>query len=376
MLKKIYFPNLNSLRFIAASFVILCHIDGYRVVFGEKKVINHPINKAGELGVVLFFVLSGFLITYLLLNEKVVSKGVSIKKFYLKRILRIWPLYFLIVFLGFFVWNKIDFLNIPDRTHLLNNNFYIKLSLFLAILPNIALKLFPPIAFTAQTWSIGVEEQFYLIWPHLINKFKNAYATLIAAIGFYLLVKFIFIQLIQNEVLIFDKILSIWNVININSMAIGGLAAAVLFEKNKFLLKLLFHKSTQIIVYTLAITCIYKGFKFPYYLDIEFYSGLFAVIIINLAGNPKTIINLENPILSYLGKISYGIYMFHILTIVIALKLFNFNMAMVYPFVFLTSIAISSISYHFFESKFTRLNIGRLPGDSSKIKEQKVSIYQ
>lgn len=62
------------------------------------------------MGVIFFFVLSGFLITYLLLEERRVSATVSIKKFYMRRILRIWPLYYLIVILGLFVFRTFHFL--------------------------------------------------------------------------------------------------------------------------------------------------------------------------------------------------------------------------------------------------------------------------
>jgi peptidoglycan/LPS O-acetylase OafA/YrhL len=84
-MNKVYFPNLNGLRFFAAFSVMLYHF------FGEG-LIN------GHYGVVLFFVLSGFLITYLLFEEKEKFGKIEIKKFYFRRILRIWPLYYLVYF--------------------------------------------------------------------------------------------------------------------------------------------------------------------------------------------------------------------------------------------------------------------------------------
>ena len=63
---------------------------------------NKLIIELGGLGVIFFFVLSGFLITYLLLKEKEQTGTVNVKKFYARRVLRIWPLYFFIVLLGFF----------------------------------------------------------------------------------------------------------------------------------------------------------------------------------------------------------------------------------------------------------------------------------
>src|ERR1700741_1011871 len=117
---KVYFPGLNGLRFIAVAVVIISH------VFQLCKLLKiETTNKAlsayfpGKFGVILFFVLSGFLITYLLLKEEEVTGRISIRDFYKRRILRIWPLYFLIVIICFFILTRIHFFDIPSLTHLL-----------------------------------------------------------------------------------------------------------------------------------------------------------------------------------------------------------------------------------------------------------------
>src|SRR5262245_23508948 len=107
--EKIYFPNLNGLRFIAAFLVIIHHLEQFKLTFKMDNYWNVPfIEPIGRLGVVLFFVLSGFLITYLLLAEENIKGGISIKSFYVRRILRIWPLYFLIVLLGLWILPNIS----------------------------------------------------------------------------------------------------------------------------------------------------------------------------------------------------------------------------------------------------------------------------
>ena len=97
--KKIFFPNLNGVRAIAAFMVIVYHVEDIKELFGLPNFPHHdPMgNDLGGLGVTLFFVLSGFLITYLLLNEKSACGTVSLRDFYIRRVLRIWPLYYLIV---------------------------------------------------------------------------------------------------------------------------------------------------------------------------------------------------------------------------------------------------------------------------------------
>ena len=103
---KLYFPNLNGLRFIAACFVIINHVEQLKRYYHIGDGILPEFAKIiGKLGVMLFFVLSGFLITYLLLSEEKSSGKIYIRKFYIRRLLRIAPLYLLLIFLIFFVIN-------------------------------------------------------------------------------------------------------------------------------------------------------------------------------------------------------------------------------------------------------------------------------
>ncbi|MBL0102606.1 MAG: acyltransferase [Bacteroidetes bacterium] len=98
MTNKIHFPGLNGLRFIAAFLVLVHHNERIKLRLGlENFWESQFIIVVGKLGVILFFVLSGFLITYLLLKEEKKTGSIHVKQFYIRRILRIWPLYFLIM---------------------------------------------------------------------------------------------------------------------------------------------------------------------------------------------------------------------------------------------------------------------------------------
>src|SRR5690349_20307522 len=102
---KIYFKNLDSIRFIAAMMVFLQHgiSLSYRYLPIKNTVWEKLLNTIsnGGTGVSIFFVLSGFLITYLLISEHELKTKISLKNFYIRRVLRIWPLYFLVVFFSF-----------------------------------------------------------------------------------------------------------------------------------------------------------------------------------------------------------------------------------------------------------------------------------
>lgn len=359
-LNKIYFPNLNGIRFVAAFLVIIHHIEQFKSILGYKNNWGNPtIQQIGPLGVILFFVLSGFLITYLLLVEEKQTKTISIKSFYMRRILRIWPLYYFIILLSFFVLSNIPFFNLGEWSEMIFNDLSYKLVFFILFLPNIALLIFPPVPYASQSWSVGVEEQFYLIWPILMKNFTNKKQLLLAIIICYLLIKIFFFPVFEtyvfwNETL--EKTKAIFNSFSIDCMAIGGLFAVFLFEKNK-ILKLFFSKYVQITTILILTVLIFKGVEIPY-ANFEFYAVLFGVIIINLAANKNTLIKLENNIFHYLGKISYGIYMFHPIAIILTLKvLYKYNISNIYVQIVLTSlvtISISSISYKYFESYFIK----------------------
>ena len=108
---RVYFPNLNGVRFLAALVVIIHHVEMGKFWFGQPNIYDKSFvgGVFGQLGIIMFFVLSGFLITYLLLEEHRKTGTISIKDFYIRRMLRIWPVYYLIVILGFFVFPQISF---------------------------------------------------------------------------------------------------------------------------------------------------------------------------------------------------------------------------------------------------------------------------
>jgi peptidoglycan/LPS O-acetylase OafA/YrhL len=159
--RKRYFPNLNGIRCIAALLVVFHHLEQAKHALNIPNVYHVPIiQHAGRLGVGLFFVLSGFLITYLLLEERGRFGNVDAKKFYLRRVFRIWPIYFLIVGLSFFIFPHIPLMDYPGVEEKLTIHLPERLTLLLLVLPNYAFVLYDLPYWCAQTWSIGVEEQF------------------------------------------------------------------------------------------------------------------------------------------------------------------------------------------------------------------------
>lgn len=366
-----WFKNLTGLRFIAAAMVIVDHTEQARGLFKYKNIWKLPgVYALGDKAVTLFFVLSGFLITYLLLKEKRNTQTISIKDFYVRRILRIWPLYYLIVILALFILPVFSFFHWPEWSEYLQYDFGKKCLLFLLILPNVNQVIYPAIPFGNQLWSIGVEEQFYLFWPLIIKYVKRGTVFLFCIVlGMPVLVSALYFISNQNITLNSALLNSInflkqfLSLTRIDCMAIGGLAAYALFKEKKKILYFIFQPFVQIINFAILLYIVSTGFYFPVVNNLM-HGIVFSILILNLAANPQSLINQEWKPLNYLGKISYGIYMYHPLCIFLSIKLLmasNFNMnnlevwILLYFIVFLLSILLSSISYKMLELPLLKL---------------------
>lgn len=358
--QKIYFPNLNGIRFIAAFLVIIHHIEQFKFIstFENYWETVPFIRIIGNLGVILFFVLSGFLITFLLLSEENTFKVIDIKAFYIRRILRIWPLYFLILLLAFAILPNIQLFTLPGLgKDVIYTDLGLKVFLYVIFLPNMVLPLLGIVPYVSHTWSIGTEEQFYLVWPVILKYFKKFRLSLMLFIVFFYMAfaKFLispYAKSLPNK----NTIIFFWSSFNIDCMAIGGIFAILLFQKHNMLRYLI----NNILCYTTIISVILMMINSIYipYIHYEFYSVLFGIIILNFAQNEQLKFSLEQAVFKYLGNISYGLYMYHPIGIVFSLfvcKLLNLTSNwFIYPLSFMVTIFLASISYQYFEKYFLK----------------------
>lgn len=358
---KIYFPNLNGLRFIAAMFVIIHHIEAYKTFFNwqENRLNLRFVELAGPLGVILFFVLSGFLITYLLLAEEKNVGEINIRKFYIRRMLRIWPLYFFILTLAFIILPNISIFTLPHYSkEVIYSGLFLKILLYTLFLPNLACVALSMIPYASHTWSIGTEEQFYLIWPILLQRVKKHRILLMAGI----VISYLAVSIILNGNYIdglpkMDTLRSFWSYFNIDCMAIGGIFALLHFQENRFLI-MLRNNTLFYVIITVTVLLLSVGYHFRYFHN-QIYAVLFGIIILNFATNDSIKISLENKVMHYLGSISYGLYMYHPIAIILAFAIgraINTNANwVIYPLTILFTIGIAAISYRYFESFFLKL---------------------
>ncbi|HEY0298122.1 MAG TPA: acyltransferase [Arachidicoccus sp.] len=314
-----FFKGLNALRFFAAFLVVMHHAETIRRKNGLANFEWFSFFRNGTNAVNFFFVLSGFLITYLLLKENRQTGTVSIKKFYVKRILRIWPLYFLLVIAGALV--------IPALIRLLHIDYEMPYTFgqvwiyFVSFLPGLVTYYFGH-HLLEPLWSIGVEEVFYLIWAPVFKFCKRKILPVLLSV---IVVKAVLILLglsvIKND--LFNYIV---NTFNFEAMAVGGLGAYFIYNRQRSLAGLWIYKTpVQIVIYLLLAVFLLFNINigntvWKAVFGLPVISGmlidfLFLYLIIGVSLIDHNLIRLKSKVLSYLGEISYGIYMFHMILV-------------------------------------------------------------
>lgn len=361
MRDKVFFPGLNGIRAIAALIVIVFHTDQWSHYFNLSSYGFWDL-RMQSYAVVLFFVLSGFLITTLLLKEKEKYNKIDFKKFYLRRILRIWPVYYTVLFLGIFLIYKF-----PGSIALGENYNTIKVLFFYGfLLPNIGFYFGLSPDLIGILWSVGVEEQFYAFWPLLVNKSKRVLNTLVYSLVFYITLKVLisYFQITMGGV----SLEILFSFLPFEAMMVGGITACVYLQKMRIMLQVLYHPVTQVLTWSfLIISIFYKPIHVPIPLPIIFdkfiHVIVYAVIILNVSTNSKTIISLENRFFNFIGRISYGIYAYHFLVLFLISLPLRYILPSVpsqigHALMFISEIGVtiivSHISYKYFESYFLK----------------------
>lgn len=363
--KQYYYPSLDGLRFFAFFIVFLHHV--LINIHSENLIINFflvVIQKNGWVGVDLFFVLSGFLITTLLLKERAKYGKYSLKNFWIRRSLRIWPLYYLALMVGFFVF---PFIPLPGFYSLDSYLLHIKeqLPFYLLFLGNWHVSFFGYSNFStiSHLWTISLEEQFYLLWPIIllfINSLKKAYLWVFIIVFFSLFFRFIFALLGTQHPGIYTNTIA-----RIDTLTMGGLLALLNFYNPYFLSKVRrFTKPPfQILVFSTLLIILYKFYFFNPGMVFQVVFGYFIItlfmsyFIVNALYNKSLFVRItSHPIIVYLGKISYGLYIWHILAINIArLLLRNTSILGILLISFLLTIFLGYVSYNFYERIFLNL---------------------
>lgn len=329
-------PQLDGLRFIAVSWVVMDH-------FSEGTWLNYWFGYLAYFGVTLFFVLSGFLITQILINSD--RSIYSLRQFYIRRFLRIFPLYYLVVF-GSII------LKIPEA-----RGYFPWLITYMANYP--AGLTFGGLGYLTHLWSLSVEEQFYIFFPLFvfIISGKNRPNAFLILVGLSILSRILLYAVLSN------KEEAIWVTYMFtpccfDSFAIGALLAHFRLRNFKYLESILRKKY-------IFMACGLFCFTVPFLnvlgkgVEVAIFRTIFSVFCFWMIGNAsldrfKGALGsfLTNPIVTYLGKISYGIYVYHHFTPWI---FSHWQIPHARLYYIPTTIILSALSWHFFEHPINNL---------------------
>jgi peptidoglycan/LPS O-acetylase OafA/YrhL len=344
-MKLKYYKNLDGVRAIAALMVVVFHF--FKAIEPQSNILKTLSKVAvfGQTGVTLFFVLSGFLITRILFNTKETSG--YFKNFYLRRALRIFPLYYLFLIIYYYIMPMIVGSTTPSFDQQIF--YYIYLQNFAitfdwnAVGPN-------------HFWSLAVEEHFYLFWPFVVYLFSRKNLTRII-IGIIISALFLRIYMLNNGYGVFY-----FTFTRFDSLAIGALLAMLELKKyfknenSKYFLILLF----SIFLPTIVMWTYFTG-EGNIYIQ-TFKELLLAFIYFSIIGFLLSIkenhpLNrlLKTKFFSYTGKISYGLYVYHPLAYSICIIFLDIeNVLLSFVLGLILTYLISSLSFYLFESSFLR----------------------
>ena len=342
-----YYTNLDGIRGIAALMVIVFHFFGSESQeYLEKIDLFRQLTEFGQHGVTLFFVLSGFVITRILINTR--NKTGYFSLFYLKRILRILPLYYLYLIAHYYLLPVI--LDKPFT----NFNYQIPVYFYLQNLTEVLnIKASGP----GHFWSLAVEEHFYLLWPLVVFVINPKHLSKLIAV-IIIGVFFLKYYMLKNGYSI-----NYFTFTRVDQLLMGAILA--LLESNGFfkdrhaLKKMLFIGLT---VFPIAVIVYIFSGKFYFIKEMMKYPILglffFAAIGLLISTKDKNIINLflTSKVLQYLGKISYGLYVWHIFALRIVEKFLLTKMWIIDMFLEISlSIFLAHLSFFLFEKYFLEL---------------------
>lgn len=362
--QKYYYPQLNALRGIGIISVFLYH--SYKPQFGTSFLMKFAAfcYENIYLSMDMFFALSAFIITHLAFIEIDKNGYFSFKNFMIRRILRIWPIYFIILAISYIAVKKIAFhYNIPITLPpagwyvFFVSNFYLEGHVF----------------FLRQLWTISVEEQFYIVWGIcLLTINKRIKLILIIAIFCIISITFNFYNAFGTNNVYYHSLTYLFD------LMCGAYFAHLIHKKAKIIKYI----SSPSFFKSLALYLFLPIFFLVYFFLNNMVTGTLnnildvimriifiihqCIIFVDQMYNVNSFFNLsKRRFLIYVGKIAYGVYCFHGLILTAGFLFISKQSIQINPFLFALimfgiTLLVGTISYKFIEKPIINLKY-RLP---------------
>ena len=380
-MEKIHFHSFDAFRFFAFFKVYVFHATAVVVAADGSALqwVKDHIAHGGGIGVSFFFVLSGFLITYILTFDKISHGNIGLKKFFVRRAFRIWPLFYLMVIIAFVI--PPDF---AERIgyHMNGGGYDPDWRFSFTFLENYKMLLMDNVPKTTPLsvfWSLCIEEHFYIVWMIVFYFLRRKYIP-------YYLIATVFIaffsRVFHADLYSAERISNNDLFTNMDYFAISGLlgyAVAVNYKKvESFVLRIPLLVRIAYVV-GLIVVLLYQKAIFSHdnwvmnNLKYTIYALMFAILLAIFVPADSRLKISDNNILTQLGKISYGLYVYHIIWIHVVLKLFlDYNIMIddwrkYFIFIgttFCGTIVTSWLSYHYFEKPLLNFREKLFPNNS------------
>ncbi|MBN1207834.1 MAG: acyltransferase [Myxococcaceae bacterium] len=348
------FPGLDGLRCLSIVLVVAYHVSGAHTGFLGR----------GYLGVSLFFAISGFLITSLLLREREAHGQLSLARFYGRRSLRIFPLYYAV--LGAYVVLATFF----EKGAQEKADFFANLPAFLTYTSN----WFVPLEENKRVifyfaWSLATEEQFYLMWPGVMRLFRRWGAPLFMA---GLLVASLWAPWARETGRLDDSLLWVRILASFSPpICMGCLAAYALHSPQafKWVYRVLGHTWVPLLALALVLLAVATDGT-PFWLTSLVMTALVVSCCLRTGHALMPVLTLSW--VRYVGMISYGIYLLHMIALNLMRRVApGQGFALYFPLTMALSVALAGLSYRYFESRFLRLKerlaAGPAPAAASQV---------
>ncbi len=335
-----YFPQLDGFRGLAAGLVVLGHL----ILFGSGS------DAIASLGVMLFFVLSGFLITGLLVNERARYGHIDLRAFYARRVLRLAPALACFL-LAVMILIRLGLIVDVPRYELIACVFYFR---------NIVGRSIS----LAHLWSLSLEEQFYGLWPLLIGWVKTTRRMLIYAAILTALISIARMIAIESRHFDYNKGITYtrpW--FRFDSILVGCCIALARAQGDTWArpLKSLAARLPSWLAWIALFGWTLWGeqISIPWYLTLQMLLTGLVLMQLVFAPTPALSVLFCNRLMVHAGKISYGLYLWQ--QLFTANPASHWGLLQRFPMNVIVPIAIAELSYHFVEAKFLKLKSRMAP---------------
>lgn len=353
-----YFRNLDALRFYAFLGAFMSHTILLPDTGNMLSEVLLSLMTLHFLGVPFFFSLSGFLISYRLLIEKEKYGDVRLLRFYKNRILRVWPAYYIILLVSFVLLPFVaDLLHTKGPTLpailpfvLFYVNFY--------IIENGSFFTFALVIL----WSISIQEQFYILWGMVMKFISNKLTvlTFVTLLAISIAFSFCYLHVYPES----SNLLAIHSLFALQNFCTGALAALLYFKRKKSSLRSNLRRMVFASAYVILPVSYLFSKDFIVFNIVK--STCYGLILYDQSFNEQRFFNAgKSTFVNYLGKISYGLYLYHALVMVLLQTQFGFFGYSINPTVvqnlvqsvitLIITFIIAHLSYRYIESKFLAL---------------------